>query len=453
MPDVFTICCNQVKSEYIIKVKHAVGCSDHLGVGEAVYLHIKNGYFSSIGNSIPDPDSQIQLIDESDKTALPGLIDMHVHLTRQEPGAGINLAPLYLAHGVTSVRDVGSDLQEIKRLRSRIESGELPGPHVYFCGPQLNGKCFRPGMCNLQTLEETLKTVRTLRDGGVHALKIYDQLLPDLAQTAIKEASQSDIPVCGHLGKTSAQEAIDFGISGIEHLTSLAFDLFAGEPRNPFSPDVFRRVAAVDFNGSAAHKLSDAAINSRVYIDPTLVVYDRILRFPELQRTALDMPALPKVLASYWRERMGKFTLGWQTDDYATGQKSFEKLKSWLSTIQRRGALICAGTDTPNPYLIPGQSLLDEIRLLADAGLSTRDAIGAATKVAAAALQKSDEIGTLESGKRADFLLVEGDPLKDISAIEKITAVFKNGVRYAPQDLERVATELSSVQENWQQTN
>ena len=132
-----------MKDEYIIKVQRAVGAENAASPGEPVYLHVKKGYFANVTNSLQGLPSNVELIDESNQTALPGLIDMHVHLTREEAGAEINLAPLYLAHGVTSVRDVGSDLQTIKRMRSEVESGAVPGPRIFFCGPQLNGKAFR----------------------------------------------------------------------------------------------------------------------------------------------------------------------------------------------------------------------------------------------------------------------------------------------------------------------
>lgn len=432
-----------MNNEYIIKVKKVVGKSNASPSEGPVYLHVKNCYLWNITNSFHSLPSNLTLVDESDKTALPGLIDMHVHLTRDEPGAAINLAPVYLAHGVTSVRDVGSDLQAIKQMRSRIEGSEVPGPRIFFCGPQLNGKTFRPGMCNLQTSDEARGKVAELYTEGVHALKIYDQLHPDLAQVVIEEARKLALPVCGHLGKTTAREAINFGVSGVEHITSLIFDLFDGEPRNPFSRDVFHRISEIDLNSSLARRLCDSVVSGGIYIDPTLVVYDRISRFPDL-KGGKQSPVIPRSLSDYWLVRMGKFVSEWVMGDFELAKYSFDKLKSWLKFIQSEGTLICAGTDTPNPYLVPGQALLDEIKLLAEAGLSNEAAIGAATFVAAKALNQTAEIGAIEIGKRADFVLLQGDPLADISAVEKISAVFKDGVRYEPETLLRVAAEMTA---------
>lgn len=433
-----------MNNEYIIKVKQVVGKRNASPLEGPVYLHVKKGYLSNITNSLQRLPGNLALIDESDKTALPGLIDMHVHLTRDEPGAAINLAPVYLAHGVTSVRDVGSDLHAIKQMRSRIEGSEVPGPRIFFCGPQLNGNAFRPGMCNLQTSEQARGKVAELYREGAHALKIYDQLRPDLAQVVIEEARKLALPICGHLGKTTAREAINFGVSGIEHLTSLIFDLFNGEPRNPFSQDVFRRISEVDLYGPVARRLCDTVVSGGIYIDPTMVVYDRIRRFSELKGTEKS-PVIPRLLSDYWLVRMGEFVSKWVKRDFELAKYSFDKLKSWLNFIQREGTLICAGTDTPNPYLVPGQALLDEIKLLAEAGLSNEAAVGAATFVAAQALNQAAEIGAIEIGKRADVLLLQGDPLADISAVEKISAVFKDGVRYEPKTLLRVAAEMTAA--------
>ncbi|CAN5772041.1 amidohydrolase family protein [soil metagenome] len=432
-----------MNNEYIIKVKQVVGKRIASPPPGPVYLHVKKSYLANVTDSFQSLPSNLALVDESDKTALPGLIDMHVHLTRDEPGAAINLAPVYLAHGVTSVRDVGSDLQAIKKMRSRIDSGEVPGPRIFFCGPQLNGKAFRPGMCSLQTPDEARGKVHELYAEGVHALKIYDQLQPSLAQVVIEEARELALPVCGHLGKTTAREAISFGVSGVEHLTSLIFELFNGEPRNPFPQDLFRRVSEIDLHSSFARQLCKSAVAGGIYLDPTLVVYDRIRRFPEL-KGGEQSPVIPLPLRDYWLVRMSKFVSDWVKSDFELAKYSFDKLKSWLKFIESEGALICAGTDTPNPYLVPGQALLDEIKLLAEAGLSNAAAVGAATFVAAKALNQAGEIGAIEIGKRADFLLLQGDPLADISAVEKISAVFKDGVRYEPETLLRVAAEMSA---------
>jgi len=368
---------------------------------------------------------------------------MHVHLTREEPGAEINLAPLYLAHGVTSVRDVGSDLQAVKRMRSRIADGEVPGPRVFYCGPQLNGKAFRPGMCNLQTADEAREKVEELYKQGAHALKIYDHLRPEISNVIVEEARNFNLPVCAHLGKTTARQAISFGISGLEHLTSLIFDLFDEEVPNPFSQDLFREISEIDVDSSAARQLCDSVVSRGIFIDPTLVVYDRIVRFPELKSGEQEWPFIPGILGSYWLDRMGKFTGKWQHEDFVIARSGFEKLKVWLRFLQSRGAQIIAGTDTPNPYLVPGQSLLDEIKLLAKAGLPNEMAIGAATFVAAKALKQTKEIGSIETGKRADFLLVAGNPQDDISYIERIVTVFKGGVRYQPEALMSMATQMA----------
>lgn len=432
-----------MENEYAIKVKRVVTPGDSLPQDQPTFIHVKNGRFENITIDSQTLSPGVELIDKSDKTALPGFIDMHVHLSRGEPGADINLAPLYLAHGVTSVRDVGSDLRAIKQMRSRIESGEVAGPRIFFCGPQLNGKSFRPGMCNLQTADEVRAKVIELRDEGVHALKIYDQLGLELAQLVIQEARRSDLTVCGHLGKVTAGEAISSGIGGIEHLTSLIFELFPEGQRNPFSQDLFRMIAEIDFNGSAARRISENVVGCGVYVDPTVVVYDRIARFPELKSSGPSFRLVPERLSSYWLERLGKFAGTWGDDDFEVARTSFDKLKSWLSTLQAEGVPIIAGTDTPNPYLVPGRALLDEIKLLTEAGLSNGTAISAATSLASHALGRADEIGAIGIGRRADFLLMQGNPLDDISLIDTIAAVYKDGIEYDPETLVRMAKQLS----------
>src|SRR5262249_285413 len=282
--------------------------------------HIKEGRFENISADLGMLPAGIPITNESDKFAVPGLIDMHVHMARSEPGADINLAPLYLAHGVTSVRDVGSDLYALKQMRSKIKQGRVPGPSVFFCGPQLNGKSFRPGMVNLQDEAEARATVRELCRQGVHGIKIYDQLSPDLARAVINETWEEGLMVSGHLGKTTASQAIGFGIGCLEHLTSLVFELLGQEQPNPFSQDVFKRIVQLDLADPGVKSLCASVVKAEICIDPTMVVYDRIARSDSAERWQSDCALVPEELRRYWSDRMGGFTRNWSADDFASAR-------------------------------------------------------------------------------------------------------------------------------------
>jgi imidazolonepropionase-like amidohydrolase len=425
-----------MREEIVIKVADVLEPESAPFRNGPVFLHIKDGRFANVTSDAGSVPAGIPLLDEADKFAIPGLIDMHVHMARSEPGADINLAPLYLLHGVTTVRDVGSDLEAIKRMKLTIEEGTVPGPRIIFCGPQLNGKSFRPGMVNIQTNAEAREQVRELKRQGVHAIKVYDQLHPELARSAIQEARELGLPVCGHLGKTSASEAIGYGINGLEHLTSLIFELLDQEQPNPFSQDIFRRIAELELSGPGVQNLSEQVVNNGVYIDPTLVVYDRIARAGKNWDSECE--PVPETLARYWSSRMGGFTKTWLAADFAAAGAAFEKLKQLLKRLHEAGVQIIAGTDTPNPYLVPGRSLVEEINFLAEAGLSAREAIVAATIRAAEALGMEDEIGKIEEGALADFVLLASSPLDDLASIKQVHAVFKSGVRYTPYELRRI---------------
>lgn len=432
-------------AETIIKVRRVVGSGKPLPADRTIYLFLKNGRFEMVTadpSSLPD---SAELIDESDKTAIPGLIDMHVHMARGEPGADINLAPLYLSSGVTSVRDVGSSLDAIKQMKSGIEAGEVPGPRIFFCGPQLNGKKFRPGMCNLQTESEAREKVRELKAQGVHALKIYDHLQPELARAVIQEAAALSLPVCGHLGATRATDAIVWGLSGVEHITSLVFELFDQPKPNPFSQDIFRLISEINMKATELQRICELVVRRGVYIDPTLVVYHRIAGSDRIDQMGKSCDLAPDDLKLYWRKRMGGFTSSWSSADFDIARAAFDKLLELVRYFHQEGAKVIAGTDTPNPYILPGKSLLDEIELLAEAGLSPVASLEAATRTAARALGMDSEIGTIDENKRADFVLLSGDPLENIAAIKSPTAVFRDGKRYRPEEMRAISTNLSKT--------
>ena len=337
-------------------------------------------------------------IDARGKWIVPGLIDMHVHY---HPGW---MDALFLRHGVTTVRDVGGGLDSILRLREDSRATGFVGPRIFACGPLIDGPWPRHGTglsVSVQTVAEARDMARRLLDRGVDCLKIYEQLTPALVEAIVREADGTRVPVTTHLRDTTALEALDLGVRGLEH--AFGFEVCD----EIVAAQVVRRV-----------------VERGAYVVPTLAITEQISRLgsPEQETMAL-LTEIPDARRLYWRRTAAAAS----PDRKASAARRLECLKPFVARLQRAGGQVVAGSDTSNPYVVPGASLHRELELLVEAGLSPREALAAATRTAAAFLGQSGTLGTLEVGKRADLVMLGADPIASIAAIRQVEVVIRDG--------------------------
>ena len=320
-------------------------------------------------------------IDARGKWIVPGLIDMHVHY---HPGW---MDALFLRHGVTTVRDVGSGLDSILALREDSRAAGFARPRIFACGPLIDGPSPRHGAglsVSVQTVAEARAVARRLLDRGVDCLKIYEQLTPPLVEAVVREAEGTRVPVTAHLRDTTALQALELGVRGLEH----AFGFEACD--ETVAAQVVRRV-----------------VERGAYVVPTLAITEQISRFgsPEQETMAL-LDEIPAARRQYWRATAAAASLA----RTAGAARRLGCLKLFVARLQRAGGHVVAGSDTSNPYVVPGASLHRELELLVEAGLSPREALAAATRTAAAFLGQARTLGTLEVGKTADLVVLGADP-------------------------------------------
>lgn len=337
-------------------------------------------------------------IDARGKWIVPGLIDMHVHY---HPGW---MDALFLRHGVTTVRDVGGGLDSILALREDSRAAGFVGPRIFACGPLIDGPWPRHGTglsVSVQTVTEARDMARRLLDRGVDCLKIYEQLTPALVEAVVREAEGTRVPVTAHLRDTTALQALDLGVRGLEH----AFGFEACD--ETVAAQVVRRV-----------------VERGAYVVPTLAITEQLSRLgsPEQETMAL-LTEIPDARRLYWRRTAAAAS----PDRKASAARRLECLKPFVARLQRAGGQVVAGSDTSNPYVVPGASLHRELELLVEAGLSPREALAAATRTAAAFLGQSQTVGTLEVGKRADLVVLGADPIASIAAIRQVEVVIRDG--------------------------
>jgi imidazolonepropionase-like amidohydrolase len=314
------------------------------------------------------------------KFLIPGLWDMHVHLTERD-------LPILVAYGVTSVRDMGNVLADVDVWRGKIAAGAFVGPHILRVGPILNGMEYGPVQLTVENEAQARTAVRVLKKAGVDAIKLHAALPRDAYFALADEAKKQSIPFVGHVPRSvTPLEASNAGQASLEHIQTI----FEGQspPKPDSEPQLF---AAFAKNGTA--------------YDPTLVAYRGSTEAqnvdPELVRTYPDL--IP-----------GR-------------KKFFARFLELVGVMNREHVTLLAGSDlsTNFKWLLPGASLHDELGLLVAAGLSPMEALQTATRNPGRFLHV--DAGTIEVGRQADLVLLDANPLDDIHNTRKIRAVVLDG--------------------------
>jgi imidazolonepropionase-like amidohydrolase len=382
-----------------------------------------------------EPDTKT--IDARGLTMIPGLIDCHVHIGHSPE----EMAPLYPRFGVTTVRDTGGNLEQLIALRERLASGALSGPRLFFCGPLFDTPpvVWDGITAAVESPEDVAAAMPAVAAAGAVSAKIYIGVRPPLVAAIIRIAREYGLPATGDLGATSATEAIAAGIAGLEHASSAYLDLVPPERQAALTlfheqgPAVWRRewnrgLANADGDGPAARRLAALIAERNIAFDPTLVVLDSLGHLTEPRVVDAPETALvPDGLRSEWQARADGRRTHWTADDFETSHQAFATMRAFTTTAHRAGARLLVGSDAPNPFVVPGVSLHRELELLVEAGLSSLEALRLATQGNANALGANDDLGTLTPGKRADLVLLEGDPLEDIRNTRRIRLVIQNG--------------------------
>ncbi len=350
---------------------------------------------------------------------LPGLIDMHVH---HPPAFAVGerklFALLFLAHGVTSVRDTGSIVGDLRGFRQRVRAGEIPGPRLFLCGPFLDGSPPTwPHSVVIEELESADAVIARLIAGGFDCAKLYGGLEGNAIEALRRGAGRVGFPLVAHVPRRVSLSQMA-GIE-IQHLMGTTDHWMNVEDRHLQS--VLK----------TSHELG-------IRHTPTIVSFDRA----SLLATDGQKPAggLAEPLPRYYREVVWNPKINPAL--YALTDSEFEDLparvmhmRSLVRRLHSAGVPVFAGTDTPNPFVVPGESLQRELALLADAGLGAEGAWRAATHDAGRALGLA-KLGSLTLGAPADLLVFREDPTRDLEAISTLVAVVSQGRLYRKEDLD-----------------
>ncbi len=394
-------------------------------VRDSVVL-VDKGRIAAAGpsSSVPIP-AGARRVDVSGKTIVPGLWEMHAHFEQVEWG------PVYLAAGVTTARDCGNEMDFITSVRDTIDAGNGLGPRLLLACIVDGYGTGSIGTSRLRDEAGIPELISRFKDARCSQVKIYSSLDPKLIAPLARAAHDAGLSVTGHVPiGIGAVRAVEAGMDQINHVSFIVRALLpVDSPDADLSnAETDRALASLDF-GSEKTRATLALLKTRgVVIDPTLSLYELFTHDAAAMESV--EPGLRKV-APPLREALE--TMGPSPSSDRAGAAGL-RWKANLGTVRalhQAGIPIVAGTD----QAVPGHSLHREMELYVEAGFTPMEALQAATIVPARAMKRDKDLGTLEAGKIADFVVVDGDPLADIRNLRKVAVVVKDGRAYDPAKL------------------
>ena len=391
------------------------------------------------------------------KFLMPGLWDNHVHFGGAEYiDENEQLLPLYLAFGVTTVRDAAGDISlEVLKWRDEINNGSRIGPKILTSGPKIEGiASIWPGDLEVGTEEELDQALDSLDKLNVDFVKITDNtLLPELFLKAVEKATLRGYSVSGHIpAALTLGQVSKAGQKTIEHLSYMM------RATTPLEAEISAGIASGELTGQDAAKLQAATYDDSVAlanfqklaeqgtgIVPTILISYNIAYLDEndfAHDTILNYLG-PKLKESYqWRiERMA----GESAEVSRERKENFKKVSSLLPLIQKSGMKIIAGTDAGylNTYDFPGLAIHLELQKFVEFGLSPLEALQASV-INGPDYFGITEFSAVESGKKANLILLNRNPFEDISATLSIHDVIKDGQLYTREDLDNMLKQIKS---------
>ncbi|WP_156423858.1 amidohydrolase family protein [Erythrobacter sp. YT30] len=394
-----------------------------------------------------EPPVTAERIDGEGKFLIPGLWDSHVHIfsSPNEPDTAL---PLYLMHGITGVRDMGAlwPIEDQQALQAKIETGTVLGPRLILSGAWVDARPGSwPGMFLADTPAEARKVVAQIEEEGWAAVKSYS-MLDEATYLALAEASEgAGLRIVGHIPeRVGLETAIAAGQDGMEHFgripmaCSTAEDRMIGELRAAMEREAAReevfaimasrnRIILESWDEQLCLRVLAQVASAGLHVSPTLVVADFYLgNWP-----SADAPRM-QLIPPQVREAWGRpdFRLQAMTDEVrGLAQESIALDRKTFLLAHRAGVPILASSDASfaNPYLFHGFSLLDELDLYVEIGLTPREALYTATVAPPRFFELGDQDGTVAIGRRADLVLLDANPLEGLETLREPHAVIVNG--------------------------
>ncbi len=417
-----------------------------------------------VSSSGSEPAAE-RIIDGTGKFLIPGLWDFHVHLTFDDRFTE-SMPALFLSYGITSVRDTGGLIHKVLPVVEKMRGEDAMAPRVFFAGPLLDGKSvvydgeLRPeiGVRNT-TPDEARETIAELKAQGVDFIKIYEMVSPAVFEAMVETANDLNLPIDSHVPLSMRARVAGPFVDSIEHLRNIELDCASNAAelhetrlellRNP------NDLPGAELRASlhSLQRMSAIAEYDEADCDQTLAALHSTMQVPTLRLNAFSLG--PPGQRDSWEEALSRIPpdvrVEWQASAVEMAENpvpEYVEFGEWSMFLTGRmnsqGIPIGAGTDTPILLAIPGYSLHSELEYLVGAGLSPLEALESATVRPAEYFSLQDEMGTIDAGKKADLVLLDANPLEDISNTRKVSGVVTKGTYYSAESL------LDLVHESYQ---
>ena len=406
---------------------------------------------------MPPPAPEATVIDMTGKYVLPGLFDMHTHFGDDE----WVFVPLYIANGVTTIREMWG-FPTMHAVRHKIEIGQLLGPHYFIASNIVDGahSIWAPDATQVVTEEDGRQAARDAVDGGADFIKVYAYLLEEAYYGLVDEAAKLGIPFAGHAAiRFSYRKQMEARQRSFEHLDSLsiatsdfehkylkelnATPIDPNNPRGYIRPfRILERQGSLNHNAGKAAALFERMVHLDTWQCPTLRV-NKVFQSPP--ETFADDPRLKYMypgFVEYWANILQ--AVQWTPERTAQQAAFFEFKLDLVGRMAAAGVGILGGSDAGNPYVLPGFGAHDELALLVEAGLSPMRALMAQTGDAARFLGEDRDIGTVRAGRFADLLVLNADPLVNISNTQDIHAIFVRGRHITAEERQQMLDDIEA---------
>jgi imidazolonepropionase-like amidohydrolase len=378
--------------------------------------------------SVPIP-SGVEIIDARGKMLLPGLWDMHAHVDDID---GV----LNIAAGVTTARDLANDIDQVLKLKQRWEAEEAVGPRLILAGGFMDGpgRYAGPTKVLVDTKEEARAAVDRYADLGYEQIKICSSIKPELVPAIIARAHERGLKISGHIPNgMTADQAVRLGMDEIQHANMLFLNFWGDEGIDTRTPARFtavaERAAGLDLDSDRVNQFVELLKERNVIVDPTVTIFETLFTAPPGAKGS-NFSAIPFTLPL--QVRRGSWGGGLQPPEgfEETYKESHAAMLRLVKKLYDAGVPIVAGTDD-----LPGFTLHRELELYVQAGIPAPAVLALATLESAQLTGRDDAVGAIKPGLLADLILVDGNPVENISDIRKVELTVRNGVLYHSQDL------------------